>query len=1111
MALQKNNVPLSLNQGVNTKVDPKQLPLGQFSNLENVNFDKEGEFNKRFGYDRVASSGIGGTALQTVTGIASFKKQPLWISKDQVYSYSPANDSWVSEGSYDSVVPKSKPIVQNGFEQECLNCIYFNKYQVFAYIENNANIKVTVLDPETDSYVLYNSSVPDVPSGTTSLSRLRLADFNGQLFFAYTELSGTTYTLNTKQFDLEGYITTGLALTSRTGTDYVPGDGKAYGAAQAVSTLESTTGNALYDLIGGDNFLTICYHDDSTNDLRVKTINVSFSLGGAIDPFGSSAIAAQYALDMQKLDDGKIAITTVDSNDVVQLSVMTSGGAQNVAPITVEDVTSVASTAITKAYNVTCITQDKVTYEVFYQCYQTAPWTYNISTGTGAAGATADGYTWNLPLIRKATVNASTSTVTVDGIIARGVGLASKAYYQDINNYINVVRESRLHATYYVMKSDGSVQAKINQGVGGPLLGTPRVRANDSTMFYNHSGTNTTATYTIASLSPVPQINSEQYLFVNSIQGKIVGDSDNFYSLYGVNSSVIDFSSEITNQTASLGENLHFAGGQLKAYDGNVLVEENFNYPPDNVLVTDGTGTGVFDETETYNYRAIYSWTDAQGNIHRSGFNEGGTWSSTGTSTLANLVVKIPTLPLTQKSDVYLELYRTAGDGTIYYKTNSNNSATDNQTFGPIVNTSGYDMIQFVDKTPDSTGTGPLDSNEIIYTTGGVLENISPPSSSIVGSFKNRLFLAGLENKLEIRYSKLLQEKVGVEFNDTLFILTSQVGGDIAALKGMDDKLIIFKENAIFYIAGDGPNNLGQQDTFTEPQLISSDVGCSVKNSVVLTPQGIFFKSSKGIYLLSRSLSLQYVGSPMEDFNHFTIVKADLVAKSNEVRFLTSDGPCLVYNYFRGFWTTYTNHKGSSSVVIGDLYYYVHSSGSGNRLYKQNYSVYTDDNTPIPMVIETGWMNPLAAQSAIRIYRMLLLGDYFTPHRLKVSVAYDYDDTYSESSLIDVTDYTEVYEYGEPGLSMTSTGAAKKGFYGDPGGTTGSYTTAIAFGGKNVLQYQVRVDFKKQKCEAMKLKIETVQQAGQNGRGVNLSQLLFVAGSKGTEYKIKQARIFKTT
>jgi len=418
-------------------------------------------------------------------------------------------------------------------------------------------------------------------------------------------------------------------------------------------------------------------------------------------------------------------------------------------------------------------------------------------------------------------------------------------------------------------------------------------------------------------------------------------------------------------------------------------------------------------------------------------------------------------------------------------------------------------MLQFNDITPDA-GTGALTSNEVLYTTGGVLENISPPSCSVVGNFKNRLFLAGLENKLELRYSKLLGEKTGVEFNDTLFILTSQVGGDIVALKGMDDKLIIFKENSIFYLSGDGPNNLGQQDTFNEPQLISSDVGCSVKNSVVLTPQGLFFKSNKGIYLLTRSIGLQYVGAPVEDFNGLTIVKADLVAKSNEVRFLTSDGPCLVYNYFRGFWSTYTKHSGEGSVMIGDTYYYIYKNPDGNQLYKQNYTGYTDNNTPIKMVIETGWMNPLAAQNSIRIYRMLLLGDYFSPHRLKISAAYDYNDAFSESSVIDVTDYTESYDFGNPGVSITSTGAMTKGYYGDPGGTTGDYTTAIAFGGKNVMQYQIRVDFKKQKCEAMRLRIETVQQAGQNGRGVNLSQLLFVAGARGTEYKIKQGRIFTT-
>jgi len=1109
MPLQKQNVPLSLNQGINTKIDPKQLPLGSFSNLENINFDKEAEFNKRFGYDEVSSQGIGGTALQSVTGIANFKDQPVWISKDQIYSYSSAANAWVSEGSYDSVVPKSKVIVQNGFEQQDLNCAFFNNYQVFAYI-SNSELKLSILDGDSDSYVLHDQTVPDVPSGTTTLSRVRMAAFNGQISLTYAELSGTTYSLQLKQFDLEGYIKTGLTLTS--GTTLAPNGTNAFGAAQAVSDLESTTGDALHDLVGGDAFLAICYHDDSSNDLRVKTVNESWSLSGASDPFGASSIAPQYALDCVKLSDGKIAVTTVDSNDVVNFAVMTGGGVQNLAPVVIEDVTTVSGTAVTTARNVTCATLDNISFEVFYQCYQTAPWTYTIATGTGAAGATANGYTWNLPLIRKATHNRSTSTTTVDGTIARGVGLASKAFSQDINNYINVIRESKLHATYFTMKSDGTVQAKISQGVAGPLLGTPRVRANDSTAFYNYDGSgNPNAVYRIASLSPIPQITSEKYLFVGGIQGKIVGDVSNFYSLYGINSSILNFSNEITNQTASIGDNLHFAGGQLKAYDGNVLTEENFNYPPDNLIVTDGTGTGVFDEQKTYSYRAIYSWTDAQGNIHRSGFNEGGIWTSTGTSTLANLVVQIPTLPLTQKSNVYLELYRTAASGTVFYKTDSDSSATQDQTFNPILNYSGYDMIQFNDITPDSTGTAPLSANEIIYTTGGVLENISPPSCSIIGSFKNRLFLAGLEDKLELRYSKLLSENVGVEFNDSLSILTSQVGGDIVALKGMDDKLIIFKENAIFYLSGDGPNNLGQQDNFTEPQLVSSDVGCSVKNSVVLTPQGLFFKSSKGIYLLTRSIGLQYVGAPMEDFNHLTIVKAELVAKSNEVRFLTSDGPCLVYNYFRGFWTTYTNHRGEASVMIGDIYYYVHKSGGGNKLYKQNYNSYTDNNTPIPMIIETGWMNPVAAQSAIRVYRMLLLGDYFTPHRLKISVAYDYNDDYVESSLVDVTDYTEVYEYGDPGVSMSSTGTMTKGFYGDPGGTTGSYTTAIAFGGKNVMQYQIRVDFKKQKCEAMRLKIETVQQAGQNGRGVNLSQLLFVAGSRGTEYKIKQSRIFKTT
>ena len=58
------------------------------------------------------------------------------------------------------------------------------------------------------------------------------------------------------------------------------------------------------------------------------------------------------------------------------------------------------------------------------------------------------------------------------------------------------------------------------------------------------------------------------------------------------------------------------------------------------------------------------------------------------------------------------------------------------------------------------------------------------------------------------------------------------------------------------------------------------------------------------------------------------------------------------------------------------------------------------------------------------------------------------------------------------------------------------------------MQYQYRLDFAKQKCESFKIKIETVQGAGELGRGINLSQVMFVLGSKGTDFKIKQSKIF---
>ena len=1115
MALQKQNVPLSLNQGLNTKFDPKQLPFGSFTNVENIRFDKEHEFNKRYGYDELSSFGVSDTSLQTVIGISQFQSQPLWISRDQIYSYSAAQDRWQQEGSYDSCIPTSTPIVQNGFEQTNVEVAIALGYEVYVYYQGSTP-KMTIKDQTSGSFVLYNETIPTIAATT---SRMKLTVFQEVVYIFYVDSSNQ---LKAETFNLIGFLKEGLTFVAGTFTTVQD-------STSTTDVLATLGGQYYYDVASSETSLQMAFHDNSSNKMKLDRINQDFETVGISDPFVSGTVSyrPQNGLDMHLLASGAFGIAIIDELNKVKFGSVNEINLQNIPITVIEDLTTVSGA--TGGVNVTSRSVDGISLDVFYQVYQTNPFVYSISTGTAAVSTVAtDRYTWNQYYVRRNTFNLNTQVAGTAATVSKGVGLAGKAFTVDQNNYIPVIRESELNSCYYIMKADGSIQSKISQGGAGPLVNSIRKRANVSTAFYNYSGTNTNAIYSIASLPNIISLSSEKFLIPSYIQGKIVSGASgttSYFSLYGVNSSVIDFSNEIVNQTESLGNNLHFSGGQLKAYDGNVIVEENFNYGPESLTTVGNAaaalstgnpfpngGTGI---DTTWLYYAIYSWTDAQGNIHRSGLSlqniakltGTGTATADGASCWDYITVRIPTLNLTQKNNTYIELYRTVAGGTVFYKTLANNTITVKQTFAPFNNQKTYDFIEVIDKASDDD----INTNELLYTVGGVLENISPPSSSIVTSFKNRLFLAGLEDKLEIRYSKLLQEKVGVEFNDSLFILVSQVGGNIVALKAMDDKLIIFKENAIFYLAGDGPNNLGQQDSFIEPQLISSDVGCTIRNSVTLTPQGLFFKSNKGVYLLSRSLGLDYIGAPVEDFNHLNIVKGDLVPKSNEVRFLTSDGPCLVYNYFRGFWSIYTNHKGFGSIMVGDTYYYVNTEGAGNRLYRQNYNSYLDGGTPINMVIETGWMNPVAAQNSIRVYRMLLLGNYFSPHKVKVSVAYDYNDDYVESSLVDVTSYTEAWDFGDPGASASSTGTMVEGYYGDPGGTTGDYPTAIAYGGKDVMQYQIRVDFKKQKCEAMKLKIESLQSGGQNGQGVSFSQLLFVAGSKGTEYKIKQSRIFKTT
>jgi len=642
-------------------------------------------------------------------------------------------------------------------------------------------------------------------------------------------------------------------------------------------------------------------------------------------------------------------------------------------------------------------------------------------------GGAVPGEDYNNHYIRQNTITTGSVLGTASDFL-RSVCLAGKAVNVNDNTYLPIMHVSELQSTNFLADESGSIILSISPNNAGTII------ANNQ-------------------LPHVPSIDDNTILLPSQIKGRTITDYGVFDSLLGVNSSVITFDTPLSTGSKILVDNLHLASGILYAYDGFQVTEHGFFLYPEDLTFETETANGFMSDG-TYQYTALYNWTDVQGKQHLSASAVPIEVVLDGGTDAQLVTIKVPTLRITSKENVTIDVYRTEASGTIFYKVTSVDS--------PVMNDKTTDYVSVSDGLTDDD----LIDNETLYTTGGVLDNIVAPQASIIESSKDRIFLAGLEDVNKIQYSKIVSEGKPVEFNDTLTTLVNPFGGAITSLKVMDDKLIIFKESAIYYMSGDGPNNLGEQDSFITPELISSDMGCVNRDSIALTAQGLFFQSKKGIYLLGRDLSISYIGAPVEKYNSLTITSADVINDKNQVRFATEEGTCLVYNYFVNQWATYTNQPSLDAAIVNYKYYYLRPESA---IYLEN-DTYSNNGTDIKMKIETGWINFAGVQGLQRVYRLLLLGEFKSDHKLRIKVAYDYKDVYTQEATVDSTDFIDSTAFG--GYSP----------YGSEStyGTTGNL-------------YQIRLDMAQQRCQAIKLSIEDI--TDDCTEGMSLSTISFLVGT----------------
>lgn len=655
----------------------------------------------------------------------------------------------------------------------------------------------------------------------------------------------------------------------------------------------------------------------------------------------------------------------------------------------------------------------------------------------------------------------SVNTITQSGTVGtahvfiRSLGLGSKSFIIGTSIYVLGTYQSGYQPTYFLLNSSAQVVLKLayENGGGYYVTGLPSVVVNNN----------------IAQFS---------YLFkdfiqaINTTQGAPSGGAP-VYSQTGINLASVNFS---PNQIISseIGSNLNISGGVVYGYDGIQATEQGFNLWPDSIEATWSTTGGNISaqpdgttNTNAYFYQVTYEWTDNQGNLFRSAPSIPIGVTTTGSGIIGSITVNIPTLRVTYKitNPVKLVVYRWSVANQTYYQVTSITS--------PTLNDPTIDSIAFVDTLADSAILG----NDIIYTDGGTVENIGPPATSILTLFKSRLFLVDAEDPNLLWYSKSVIEATPVEMSDlfTIFVAPS-VGsqgstGPITALAALDDKLIIFKKDAIYYLTGTGPDNTGANNDFSEPTFITATVGCTNQQSIVFMPQGLMFQSDKGIWLLGRDLSTTYIGAPVETYNSFSVLSALNIPGTNRVIFTLSNGVTLMYDYFFGQWGTFNGIPSISSTLYQGLHTFIDSFG---RVFQETPGLYLDGGNPVLMSFTTSWLNLAGLQGYERAYFFYLLGTYLSPHVLSIGIAYDYNSSIQQQ--VNVNPINFAGAWGSDPL------------YGD---------SPVWGGASNIEQW--RVFFDMQKCQSFQITIQENYDSSFGvppGAGFTLSGLDVIVGLK---------------
>jgi hypothetical protein len=1113
MAIQKQNIEIDFLGGLDTKTDPHHVKNEKFLELTNMVYYQGALLLKRNGFGVLTAPPKDANYLTTY-------RNNLIALGNSLYARSEATQSYVNRGAFPTCNVSTLSLVRSSLNQTAsdvaiapsgLACGVYTNTQVGATPANTYYYQV--FDSQTGQIVVGPAAIPQ---GTGAISGSQRVFCVGNYFLiVFTNTISATVHLQYLAINTQS-----LAVAS---------------AAVDISTQYTPSGTVAFDGVVTNNTLYIAWNgNDGGNAIRYCSIFQNLNQSATKTIAGKLATLFSATVDLTPQGAG------VTATPVVWFTYYDVAGGNGYSfSVDVNLNTLTASTQVvtgnTGYVNISSTAQNGI-LSLFLE--------RKNSLGTSLF---ASNYLQTLTLTQSATVGGTGSAGSTT-VLVRSVGLASKAFLVNGISYFLTAYQSQLQNTYFLMNGSGQAVAKVAYSNGGGycVAGLPSATLYNGTAYvaylykdliesqasapanlnfgisnnvYSQTGVNL-AGLQVARGSKNSIETAHNLLLASGFVWQYDGNApvEHGFHLYpdtdgfsvstgaaGGGMALQKYYYQFTYEWMDAAGNLNRSSPSIPyLVDLTNLAASPLtftsNFAKGVSSITASSSTGLFvgqiltDSTTAGNialgtYIAALVGTTITLSQPTVGASAGGAGDTLQTVDTAYVVIaNIPSLRLTYKnaSSIKIAGYRWSTAQQSYYQFTSLQSPTLN----PNILTT--DAVLITDSNPDNAILG----NNLLYTTGGVVENIAAPASLALTLYDTRAWLIDAEDRNLLWYSKQNIEAVPVEFSDLFtYYVDPSVGvsgptGDLGAFCPMDEKLILFKKDSIFYINGTGPDNTGANSQYSQPIFITAAVGSVNQASILLTPLGIMFESSQGIWLLGRNLQTQYVGSDVEAFtNAGGVTSAVSIPGTTEVRFQLDSGTLLSFNYYYNQWSVFNNPQGISSTLYQGQHTYL---GSDANIYQETPGSYLDNSYPVLLGFKTSWLKFAGVQGYQRAYWLDLLGTYYSPHKLQVMIAYDYNPSPSQSVLITPANYAPPFG-GGPNPNPT--------------GTYPAWGTDPVYGyAGNQETWQIHLA--RQRCEAFQIQLQEVFDPTYQtvaGQGFSLSSINCTVGIKKGRYPRKAA------